>query len=306
MNNLIDIQINGYAGIDFNGDLLNEAQLKIVADKLVAGGVRAILVTLITDDVEKIEARLRNFVKLIDAVPAWRKLMPAFHIEGPCLSPVDGYRGAHPLEKIAPADPSIFKRLMDAAPGRVAMVTLAPEVDPGMKTLRWLVENGVVVAIGHTNASMDQLKEAESAGATLFTHLGNGCAHLVDRHDNVINRALSLEKLKYSLIPDGHHLPWFLIRNWIKIAGIERLVFTTDCISAADAPPGRYRIGPWDVEVGANKRVQPPGKNHLAGSALTMREAYENGVKHLGLTAAQAQALCADQPGALIRRWLKG
>lgn len=301
----IDIQINGYAGIDFNGAPVTEPQFTHVADKLIAGDVEAILLTLITDDTAAIEARLHNFTKLIDSNPVWKKLVPAFHIEGPCISPVDGYRGAHPLDKVVPADISIYKRLMDAAPGRIAMVTLAPEADPGMKLTRWLVEQGIIVAIGHTNASMDQLKEVEAAGATIYTHLGNGCAHLVDRHDNVINRALSLEKLKYSMIPDGHHLPWFLIKNWIKVAGLDRVVFTSDCISAADAPPGRYRIGPWDVEVGANKRVQPPGKNHLAGSALTMREACDNAIRHIGLTPRQAQALTYDHPASLIKRWLK-
>lgn len=302
----IDIQVNGYAGVDFNGELVTEPQVKHVADKLTAGDVEAILVTLVTDDMSAIEARLANFMKIIDRVPAWRKLMPAFHIEGPCISPVDGYRGAHPLDKVIPASPEVYKRALDMAQGRLAMVTLAPEADPGMKTIRWLVERGVVVAIGHTNASLEQLKDAEAAGATLYTHLGNGCAHMVDRHDNVINRALSLDKLQYSLIPDGHHLPWFLIRNWVRLAGVDRLFFTTDCISAADAPPGIYRIRHWEVEVGPDKRVQPPGKNHLAGSALTMREAYENGIKHVGLTPAQAKALCHDRAATLFAKWLKG
>ena len=301
----IDIQCNGYAGVDFLGPPVTEAQLQLVYDKLRAGNVEAVLLTVVTDDVGALCDRLRHFRKLIDSRPEWRKMFPAFHIEGPCISPVDGYRGAHPLDKVIPAEVSVFERFLEAGGhDRVAMITLAPEVDKGMRCTRWLVEHGVTVAIGHTNASLGELRDAEAAGATLFTHLGNGCAHMVDRHDNVINRALSLDKLKYSLIPDGHHLPWFLIKNWIRLAGLDRLVFTTDCMSAADAPPGRYRIAHWEVEVGPDKRVQPPGKNHLAGSALTMREAYANGIKHLGLTESQAKWLCDDHPHKLFEKYL--
>jgi len=303
----IDIQVNGYAGIDFLGELLTTEQIQLVAAKLRAGGVRAILLTTTTDDLDKMVARAANFRKLIDADWELRKLMPAFHFEGPCLSPEDGYKGAHRADCMKPASREVIEPLIEAAGGfeRVAMVTLAPEVDKGMKTTRWLVENGVIVSMGHTNASLEQLRDAEAAGASLFTHFGNGCHHLVDRHDNVLNRAMTLERIKYSLIADGHHLPWFLLKNWVKFLGVDRCIFTTDCVSPADAPPGRYRIMHWDVEVGPEKRVQPAGKPHLAGSALTMREAYANAIEKLGLTVAQARALCIDNPGKLIAKWLK-
>lgn len=302
----VDIQVNGYAGIDFIGTMVTPEQVQMVAGKLRAGGVRAILPTITTDDVGRMSARLANFKKIIDQDPALRKLMPAFHIEGPCISPVEGYSGAHPPEFIRPADKAVFEPMAEALGGwdRIAMVTLAPEVDPGMKATRWLVEHGVTVAMGHTNASLDQLRAAEDAGVTLFTHFGNGCAHMVDRHDNVLNRAMTLERIKYTLIPDGHHLPWFVLKTWIRNFGIERCVFTTDCVSPADAPPGRYKIMQHVVEVGTDRRVQPAGKNHLAGSALTMREAYANAVEKLGLTPAQAKFLCCDQPAALFKKYL--
>lgn len=306
MNEFIDIQVNGYAGVDFLGSLANEEQMRHVAAKLRAGGVRAILFTTTTADHKFMIDRIAHYRKLIDADPELRKLMPAFHFEGPCLSPEEGYKGAHPAQHMKPASREVMEPIIEAAGGfaRTALVTLAPEVDKDLKTTRWLVENGVVVAVGHTNASLDILREAEQAGASLFTHLGNGCHHLVDRHDNVLNRALSLEKLKYSLIADGHHLPWFLLKTWVKFLGVERCVFTTDCVTPADAPPGRYKIMEYDVEVGPNKRVQPAGKPHLAGSALTMREAYQNAIDKLGLSVAQARALCIDNPLKLVGKWI--
>lgn len=302
-----DIQVNGYAGVDFLSEPITSEQFELVARTLRAGDVEVILPTITTDAIDRMAMRLSNLRRLIDQDKASRKLMPAFHIEGPCISPVEGYRGAHPAEWIRPATPALLEPLIEAAGGfeRVAMVTLAPEVDAGLKTTRWLIEHGALVAIGHTNASMAELRDAEQAGVSLFTHFGNGCSHMVDRHDNVLNRALALEKIKYSLIPDGHHLPWFLLKSWIRHLGVERCLFTTDCVSPAAAPPGRYRIHHMEVEVGPNKRVQPAGKPHLAGSALTMRDAYDNAIQQLGLSPAQAQAMCCDQPKALISRFLQ-
>jgi N-acetylglucosamine-6-phosphate deacetylase len=307
MPQFIDIQINGYAGVDFLGPPVSKAQFDHVATRLRAGDVRAILLTVISDEVPLLVARLQNFRKLIDAEPSYRTLFPAFHIEGPCLSAEEGYRGAHRPEAMRPASPEIFKPIADAVGGwdQLAMVTIAPERDEGMKTIEWLTKQGVIVALGHTNASLQQLRDAESAGAQIFTHFGNGCYHLQDRHDNVLNRAMTLEKLKFSLIPDGHHLPFYLVKNWLKYLGIERCVFTTDCVAPADAPPGRYTVAHHTVEVTEARRVQPAGKNHLAGSALTMREAYDNAIKHVGLTPAQAKALTEDQPAALIKKFLK-
>lgn len=306
MNEFVDIQVNGYAGIDFHRDGVTDAELQLVASKLRAGGVRAILPTITTAPCDRIAHRIATLRKIIDANASLQPLMPAFHIEGPCISPEQGYRGAHPEASIIPATRDVFEPFIEAAGGwsRVAMVTLAPEMDKNLAVTRWLVEHGVIVAIGHTNAPLDILREAEQAGVTLFTHFGNGCRHEVDRHDNVLNRVMSLERIKVSLIADGHHVPWFVLKNWIRYFGIERCLLTTDCVSPADAPPGRYTVGPWEVEVGENRRVQPAGQPMLAGSALTMREGHANLVKHVGLSEADARRLSVEQPTSLIARWL--
>ncbi len=303
----IDIQVNGYAGVDFLGELPTAEQFHHVVDRLRAGGNRAVLPTITTDDIATMATRVRHLRLLIDSDPTARRLMPAFHIEGPCISPEEGYRGAHRPEKIKPATPDLFEPIMDAAGGwnRIAMVTLAPEVDRDLRTTRSLAEKGVVVALGHTNASLDILREAQNAGASIFTHLGNGCASMIPRHDNIINRVMSLEKMKYSLIPDGHHLPWFVIKLWIKTLGIERFVFTTDCVAPADAPPGRYTVAQWQLDVGVDGMVRPAGQNHLAGSSLTMRQAYDNAIKCLDLSPRDARRLTSELPEKLIRRFLR-
>ena len=302
----VDLQVNGYAGIDFNGETVTRGQMNHVYQKLRAGGMRAVLPTIITDEPVRMATRLANLRALIDEQPSWRKMFPAFHIEGPCLSPEDGYRGAHPQQYICRARPDVLEPLIEAAGGpmRVAIVTLAPEMDDDLATTRWLAELDVIIAAGHTDASHSLLRESEQAGLRLFTHLSNGCKSLVPRHDNIINRALALDQIHYTFIPDGHHIPFFVLKGYLKQAGLKRSILVSDCMAAAAAPPGRYRIGHWELAVGPDRRVHPPGQDHLAGSALTMPEAFAHATKHLGLTENQAKSLCSDQPARLLARWL--
>jgi N-acetylglucosamine-6-phosphate deacetylase len=304
----IDIQVNGYAGVDFRAPDMTEALIQHVAKRLHSGGVRAILPTITTDAVPIMAARLARMRELIDQEKSLRALMPAFHIEGPCISPEEGYRGAHPAEHIKPATPGLFKRLLDAAggPERVAIVTLAPEGDKNMRTTRWLAEQGITVSLGHTNATLAQFRDAEAAGARLFTHLGNGCANLIQRHDNVLNRALALERIRYAMIGDGHHLPWFVLRTWIGLIGIERCLLTTDCVEAADAPRGYAPTGLHVLDVSAGTPVvRFKGTPYLAGSAATMQQVYDNAVQHVGLTKKQAAFLTCDQPATMFRKYLR-
>jgi len=307
--NFVDIQINGYCGIDFNGDPLTVEQIEFVADTLRHGGVERILPTIVTSDVELMSLRLRSMRGLIDQDKSLRHLMPAFHIEGPCLSPKEGYRGAHEPQYIQPARRETLEPLLEAAggPNRVAIVTLAPETDDDFKTVRWLAEQGIIVSAGHTDASREQLEEAQQAGLSMFTHLGNGSADQIHRHDNIITRALSLEQIHYGLIPDGHHIPFFLLKQWIRLIGIERCVFTTDCVDPADAPAD-YDPEPPRVLVrtGTTPVVRLAGTPYLSGSALTMRQAYRNATEELGLTDSEADELCSRRPAALIAKWLDG
>ncbi|MEX0775822.1 MAG: hypothetical protein WD042_08940 [Phycisphaeraceae bacterium] len=304
--NFVDIQVNGHVGVDFLVPV-TAAQIQRVAQRLRHDGVRAILPTIITNDLAQMAVLLSTFRQVIDAAgPDMQRLMPAFHIEGPCLSPEDGYRGAHQAAFMRPASRALFEPLLEAAggPQRVAMVTLAPEMDRDLHATRWLAELGIVVAVGHTNAPLGLLRDAQDAGVRLFTHFGNGCATMVPHHDNILNRALSLEKIHFALIPDGHHVPWFLLRNWIRWVGLERCMITTDGTCPAGGPPGRYHIGPYEVEVGPDGKVHPPGQSFLAGSALTMPQAYANVMRHLELSESQARVLCCENPGRLVAKWL--
>jgi len=303
----VDIQVNGYAGITFHGDPLSEDQIRFVARRLHDGGVRAILPTITTDDLGLMAMRLSTMRALIDQDDSLGRLMPAFHIEGPCLSPREGFRGAHPRQHIRPASRQTLEPLIEAAggPARVAMVTLAPEHDQDLGTTRWLAEQGIIVCAGHTDAPLDVLQEAEQAGLRFFTHLGNGCASTLDRHDNILWRALSLERIRYSIIPDGHHIPYYVVRQWIRWLGVQRCVFTTDCVEAADAPPDCV-LPEWRVldTSGDTPVTRLKGTPYLAGAALSMKKGYENAIRHIGLSEPEARAMCCEQPAELLRPWL--
>src|SRR5262249_45652085 len=155
-------------------------------------GVAGILATIITDDLGVMCRRLSAIAAFRERDSLARRLVAGIHIEGPFLNEVDGYRGAHPLDAIRPANMESMARLLDAAGGLTRIVTLAPERDPAMAVTRFLASQGIVVSAGHTDATLDELHRAVDAGLSMFTHVGNGCPMVMHRHDNIVQRALSL------------------------------------------------------------------------------------------------------------------
>ncbi len=185
----VDLQVNGYGGIDFNQDDLSAEQLHEACVKLRGDGVERILATIITESLPRMRGRLQRLADLRDRDPLVAEVVAGLHIEGPFISPVDGYRGAHPLDAVMPAEVDAMQSLLDAGRGQVRLVTLAPEYDAGLRTTSHLAERGVLVAAGHTDAPLDVLRAAADAGLSLFTHLGNGCPGTMARHDNIVQRA---------------------------------------------------------------------------------------------------------------------
>jgi N-acetylglucosamine-6-phosphate deacetylase len=194
-----------------------------------------------------------------------------------------------------------MKRLLDAGAGHIRIVTLAPERDDGLRMTRWLAGQGVLVAAGHCNPGLDRLKAAVDSGVSLFTHVGNGCPLQLDRHDNIIQRALSLsDRLRCCFIADGVHIPFFALRNYIRAAGVDRCVVVTDAIAAAGLGPGRYSLSRWEVEIGDDLAAWAPDRSHLIGSACPMKRAAKNLIEHCGLSELEAARLTTDNPRSII------
>jgi len=300
----VDLQVNGYFGVDFNADDLSAEALHKACARLRADGNAGILATVITDELDVMCSRLQRLVRLRAADDLISDLIWGIHIEGPFINELPGYVGAHPPAAVRPADVDATERLLAAADGLTRIVTLAPERDPGLEVTRFLAAQGITVSAGHCNPSLNQLEAAIQAGLSMFTHLGNGCPMLLDRHDNIIQRVLSLaHSLWLCFIADNVHVPCVALANYLNIAGINRCIVVTDAIAAAGLGPGRYSLGSQAVVVDDKLVARIPGDDtHLAGSAVTMPRSADNLRNVLGLAAADIDSLTSLKARQLLRR----
>jgi N-acetylglucosamine-6-phosphate deacetylase len=302
---LFDLQVNGFAGVDFNRPGVSTAELDHAAEAMRRTGVTRFLPTLITAPLEAFSSCARTLAR-------WKHPgAVGIHAEGPYISPTEA-RGAHPPVYIIPASVEDFRRRQEAAEGRIVLVTVAPEVLGGLELIEHLVDAGVRVAIGHSNADPAQVRDAVRAGATLSTHLGNGCAPGLPRHPNLIWEQLAADELTACFIADGHHLPAATLKSMVRAKTPARTALVTDATAGAGAPPGRYGIGELQIERGADGRVVLPGTPKLAGSALTLDAAVGRAVRETGFSleevlrmasAVPAAALGASPAGRVVAEW---
>ena len=296
-----DLQVNGYAGVDFNQDGLKADDLHRACERLDADGVGGFLATVITDDLEAMCRRLSTLATLRERDPLAQRLIAGFHIEGPFLNEMDGYRGAHPRDAIRPAGLDTMMRLLDAAAGLARVVTLAPERDDGFAVTRMLATRGIVASAGHTDATLDELRGAIDAGLSMFTHVGNGCPMHMHRHDNIVQRALSLaDRLWLCFIADGAHVPFVALGNYLRVAGLDRVVIVSDAIAPAGLGPGHYTFGRWDIVVDDDMVPRAPDRSHFVGSGITMRQSADNLRQALKLSDATVRRLTDDNPRSVI------
>jgi N-acetylglucosamine-6-phosphate deacetylase len=302
----VDLQVNGYAGVDFNRDGLTCEDLEAACRRLQVDGVSGILATVITDRIDAMQRRIAAIARIREESTLVRQIVWGIHIEGPFLNEMPGFIGAHPPEAARTADVDTTRKLLDAADGLARIVTLAPERDPNLVVTRFLVEQRICVSAGHCDPSLEQLRAAIDAGLSMFTHLGNGCPLVMHRHDNIIQRALSFsDRLWIGLIADGVHVPYHALGNYIRLAGIDRTFVVTDAISAAALGPGTYSIGPQEVVVDENLATWAADRSHLMGSASTMPRIAENLHTHLSLGDADIQRLTSLNPRRALQMMLK-
>jgi N-acetylglucosamine-6-phosphate deacetylase len=289
-----DLQVNGFAGVDFNAPGCTPDRMRGAIEALTATGVTRFLPTLITASLERFASCARSILNC--SHPA----IAGIHMEGPYISADDGPRGAHPRAQVIAASVEDFQRRQDAAEGRIALVTLAPEVPGALRLIEHLVESGVRVAIGHTAAPPERIREAVSAGATLATHLGNGCAQVLPRHPNVLWEQLGADELFASFIADGHHLPPATLKSMVRAKQPSRSILITDATAAAACRPGSYTLGEARIELTAAGRVSTPGAPHLAGSALAMHQAVANTVRFTGLPLHEVLKMASTLPALYV------
>jgi len=286
----LDLQVNGFAGVDFNDPATTPDQVHEAIAAMRTHGVTQLLPTLISSPVAQFERCARTLLR------ANAKAILGVHAEGPYISPEDGARGAHRREDTSPASVDDFKRRQAAADGRIRLVTLAPEVPGALRLIEHLRASGIRVAIGHTAAMPEQIRDAVRAGATLSTHLGNGCAQMLPRHPNFLWEQLAADELIASLIVDGHHLPPATVKVMIRAKTVRRVALVTDAMAAAGQPPGEYQLGALRVRLDENGRVAVPGQPNLAGSALSLDRAVANTVRFAGVSLEDALRMASAGP----------
>ncbi len=296
-----DIQVNGYAGVDFCSMGLTAGQFLQACEALRSDGVSQFLATVITDSIERLEAKLSNMVKLREANPLIKEMVAGFHIEGPFMSSTPGFAGAHPPEAMRQANLDDAKRLYDACSGLARLVTIAPECDPGYQTIDFFASQGVCVSAGHCDPSLEHLRGAIDHGLSMVTHFGNGCPVTLPRHNNVLQRFLHLrEHLWFCFIPDGVHIEFFALKNYLDFVGVDRSIMVTDVIGAAKIPPGTHELSGIRIEVDKNGIARRPGSQNLAGSTITLPGVIANLRDQLFLSPKEISQLIDLNPRAAI------
>lgn len=297
---LVDLQVNGFAGVDFQQDDLTAVELLRAVRGLRAAGCTRLLLTLVTDDWPRLMARLGHLRRLRENSPELAAAIAGWHIEGPFLSAEPGFCGAHDASLMCDPKPEHIRQLREVTGKDPVLLTLSPERENAIAAVELAVSLGMKVSLGHTNASADQLRQAIQNGASAFTHLGNGSPRELDRHDNILWRVFELEALKVSVIPDAIHVSPALFRLMHRQLPTDAIFYVSDAMAAAGAAPGRHRLGRIELEVGEDQVVRYPGRTNFAGSALRPVDGVFRAAEMLGVPWQDAWARFSSSPAALM------
>lgn len=296
----IDLQVNGFGGHDFNGPDRAQDEVGGAVRALWSHGVTTVCPTICTEAEEHILCCLRTIADARDGNPLVAHAIPAIHVEGPHISAEDGPRGVHPRALVRPPAVDEYRRWQVAARGLVGVVTVAPELPGAIDYIRSLVEDGVIVAIGHTAAGEAEIRAAVEAGARLSTHLGNGAHTTIRRHPNYIWEQLAEDRLWASLILDGRHLPRSVIRTFLRAKGVERIAAVSDAVTFAGMAPGVYEGFGTQLELRDDGTLVMAGTPYLAGSTSALDTAVAVAVRDGGLGVRDAVRLVTTNPASLL------
>jgi N-acetylglucosamine-6-phosphate deacetylase len=295
-----DLQINGCDGVSFNSPDLTPDDVRTVVRVCRSHGIGGLLPTLVTTSFDALRHGFATLERACGQDAELAAAIPGYHLEGPYISPDDGPRGAHPRNHVRPPDWDEFRRLQDAAGGRIRLVTLSPEYDESLAFIERAARSGVVVAIGHTAASGLRIRDATSAGARLSTHLGNGSHAVLPRHDNYVWEQLACDGLWASVIADGHHLPPAVLKCILRVKTPARAVLTCDASSLAGLPPGRYAQWGQELEVQPGGKVVVPRTPFLAGSGVFTDACVAGAVNLGGVSLVDAIDMAGARPCELL------
>ncbi len=279
----VDIHTHGGGGSTYSTTDPEEARK--VAAFHARHGTTTTLASLVTSPLDDLISQTACLAELVaDGVIA------GVHLEGPFLS--EARCGAHePTLLRDPLADDVAKVLSDV----VRMVTIAPELEHGLDAIRQVVDAGAIAALGHTDATYEQMIAGADAGATVATHLFNGMRPFHHRDPGPVGAAINDERLLLEVINDGLHLDPQVVRVALAAAGVNRIALITDAMEATGMPEGRYKIGGLEVDVKDGLVTLAHGAHSIAGSTLTMDVAYANAVK-AGVSLVDASRMASTTP----------
>jgi len=286
MPGLVDLQVNGYKGVDFSGPDLTEADGAQACRELLAGGTTAFLPTLITSPAEIYARNLPIIAKVLDE-EEFRGRVLGIHLEGPFISPQDGARGAHSAQWIRRPDVTYLEELIRLADGKVRLLTIAADQSGAEELARYATGRGITVSLGHHMANEQDLERLVGVGAKALTHLGNGVPALLPRHQNPVWAGLANDDLAATIIADGHHLPAPMLKTIMRTKGSERCIIISDASPLAGLPPGEYWSMGANVRLEENGKLHNPATGYMAGSSATILDCA-NHLAALGLVSPHA------------------
>jgi len=296
---LIDHQVNGYLSHSFVGGNLNGDALKEVTEGFWKNGITTFIPTLTTQTDEELTASFRTLDVLLQDQHLAQSI-PGFHLEGPYISPEPGYRGVHNPEWIRPPDWQEFESWYQASGKRILEITVAPEVEGAMGFIKKCRELGIVVAIGHSAALAPDINEAIELGATVSTHLGNGCANNIHRHHNPLWPQLADNRLTASIIVDGFHLTREEVRTFINAKGTENTVLVSDLTRLAGMPPGSYHDFGRELVMTEEGAIMFPEEQVLAGASFLITRGIENVIGFTGCSLGEAVDMASSNPARVL------
>jgi N-acetylglucosamine-6-phosphate deacetylase len=296
---LIDNQINGFANVDFSGEELSVDGIRRAVLSILAGGVTTFMPTLITNSHKNL---LKNFRILDEACrkdPLIGSCIPGFHLEGPYISQEEGFRGCHPVNHIRKADWNEFSEYLSASGERIIQITVAPEIEGAIEFIKRCSGKGIKIAIGHSNANSEQIRLAVENGARLSTHLGNGCANFIHRHNNPLWAQLADDRLTPSIIADGNHLLPEELKVFLKVKGVDNIILTSDVTYLAGMAPGKYTFAGMEVILKDDGTLLNASQNVLAGASFPLKKGIETMMKFTGIPLSSAIKMASENVAAI-------
>ena len=299
---LVDLQVNGFGGVDFNSPGLSTELFQISLESMLASGVSTFLPTIITGSEKHMKSCLSDLEKCRESIPLAKPMIAGYHLEGPFLSKLEGFSGCHPTQHMRIVDYDMFSRLQEASKGNIRMVTLAPEIEGSIAFIEKLVSDEIIVALGHTNACNEKIRRAVDAGASISTHLGNGTTTNLNKNKNPIIAQLAEDKLSASFIADGFHLSPEILKVYLRAKGSDRIILITDATAGASASPGEYHFGDLELSVGSEPVILHKDTSRPIGSAVTLDQCVRNVMNWYGTSLSEVVRWAGTNPLKILKR----